>query len=124
MAHSAGFSTPTDMVVIVGPTFGEYRRAAALMGAQIHDCTAQPAEAFQINPTVVQQTLQRLMPRVVFLCNPNNPTGTYLAVDTIAAWAEALPRTLFVVDEAYLPFAAGLPLCSPPRETTCSCCGP
>jgi L-threonine-O-3-phosphate decarboxylase len=96
-----------DVVVIVGPTFGEYRRAAALMGAQIHDCTAQAAEAFQVDPAAVQQTLQRLMPRVVFLCNPNNPTGTYVAVETIAAWAEALPRTLFVVDEAYLPFAAG-----------------
>jgi histidinol-phosphate aminotransferase len=97
-----------DAVVIIGPTFGEYRRAAALMGAQIHVWIAQAEEAFQINPAVVQQTLQRLMPRVVFLCNPNNPTGTSLAVEAIAAWTEALPRTLFVVDEAYLPFAAGV----------------
>jgi L-threonine-O-3-phosphate decarboxylase len=96
-----------DMVVIVGPTFGEYKRVAALMGAQIHVWMAQPTEAFQVNPAVLQQALQRLMPRVVFLCNPNNPTGTSLAVEAIAAWAEALPRTLFVVDEAYLPFAAG-----------------
>jgi L-threonine-O-3-phosphate decarboxylase len=101
------FLRPHDAVVILGPTFGEYRRAAAIMGAQIHDCTALAAEAFQMQPTVVQQTLQRLTPRVVFVCNPNNPTGTYLPVNTIVAWAEALPQTLFVVDEAYLPFAPG-----------------
>jgi L-threonine-O-3-phosphate decarboxylase len=101
------FLRPDDAVLIVGPTFGEYARAAALMGAQRHSWTAQPEEAFHINPEAVLQTLQRLAPRLVFLCNPNNPTGTYLVVDTIMAWAAALPQTLLVIDEAYLPFASG-----------------
>jgi histidinol-phosphate/aromatic aminotransferase/cobyric acid decarboxylase-like protein len=77
------------------------------MGAQIHDWTTRSEETFRVNPISLQQTLQRLTPRLVFLCNPNNPTGTYLAVEAIAAWATALPQTLFVVDEAYLPFASG-----------------
>jgi histidinol-phosphate aminotransferase len=101
------FLRPDDAVLIVGPTFGEYARAAALMGTQHHSWTAQPEEAFRINPEAVLQTLQRLAPRLVFLCNPNNPTGTYLVVDTIMAWAAALPQTLLVIDEAYLPFASG-----------------
>jgi histidinol-phosphate/aromatic aminotransferase/cobyric acid decarboxylase-like protein len=33
--------------------------------------------------------------------------GIYLSVDIIAAWAEVLPQTLFIVDEAYLPFVSG-----------------
>lgn len=40
--------------------------------------------------------------RVVFLANPNNPTGTYLDADTLRALADRLPPSvLFVVDEAY-----------------------
>jgi L-threonine-O-3-phosphate decarboxylase len=101
------FLRPDDAVLIVGPTFGEYARAAAIMGAQLHSWTAQAEETFRINPEAVLQTTQRLAPRLVFLCNPNNPTGTYLGVDTIVAWAVALPQTLFIVDEAYLPFAPG-----------------
>jgi L-threonine-O-3-phosphate decarboxylase len=103
------FVRPDDAVLIVGPTFGEYLRAATLMGAQIHFWSARPEEGFRVDPEAVLRTLQRLRPRLVFVCNPNNPTGTLLAVEAIAAWAKALPQALLVVDEAYLPFAAGAP---------------
>jgi L-threonine-O-3-phosphate decarboxylase len=101
------FLRPDDAVLIVGPTFGEYARAAAIMGARLYTWTAQVEEAFRIDPAAVLHTMQRLTPRLVFVCNPNNPTGTYLGVDTIMAWAAALPQTLFLIDEAYLPFATG-----------------
>jgi histidinol-phosphate/aromatic aminotransferase/cobyric acid decarboxylase-like protein len=42
------------------------------------------------------------------LCNPNNPTGAVLPAEVIAVWARQYARTLFVVDEAYLPFASSL----------------
>jgi Aminotransferase class I and II len=96
-----------DTVLIVGPTFGEYARAATLMGARVRFWTAAPEAGFTPHPEAVRQSLQALTPRLVFLCNPNNPTGIYLTVDMIAAWAEGFPQTLFIVDEAYLPFAAG-----------------
>ena len=41
----------------------------------------------------------------MFLCNPNNPTGAVLPSEAVAAWARSHPETLFVVDEAYLPFS-------------------
>ncbi|HSV65382.1 MAG TPA: histidinol-phosphate transaminase [Mycobacteriales bacterium] len=43
-------------------------------------------------------------PDVVFLCSPNNPTGTALGLDVIEAVAEAAPG-MVVVDEAYAEFA-------------------
>lgn len=101
------FLRPGDPVLIVGPTFGEYARAAVLMGAQPQFWTALPEEAFAIRPASILQSLQALKPRLMFLCNPNNPTGTYLAPDAIATWARTLPQTLFVVDEAYLHFTCG-----------------
>jgi len=98
-----------DPVVLVGPTFGEYTRAAILMGAHLHHYTAQPEEDFRIVPERVTQLLRQSQPRLVFLCNPNNPTGTFVTPDIITRWATVWPGTLFVVDEAYLTFAAPAP---------------
>lgn len=44
-------------------------------------------------------------PHLVFLCSPNNPTGTALPFDVIEAMLEAAPRAVVVVDEAYAEFA-------------------
>lgn len=44
-------------------------------------------------------------PDLVFLCSPNNPTGTALPFDVIEAMLEAAPRAIVVVDEAYAEFA-------------------
>jgi histidinol-phosphate aminotransferase len=44
-------------------------------------------------------------PRVVFLCSPNNPTGTALGLDVVEAVYAATERAIVVVDEAYAEFA-------------------
>lgn len=44
-------------------------------------------------------------PHVVFLCSPNNPTGTALGLDVVEAVHDAAPTALVVVDEAYAEFA-------------------
>jgi histidinol-phosphate aminotransferase len=43
-------------------------------------------------------------PRLLLLCNPNNPTGTRLAPEAVLALAAAAPHTLVVVDELYEAF--------------------
>jgi histidinol-phosphate aminotransferase len=43
-----------------------------------------------------------------YLCNPNNPTGTLLPFDDVEALVREFPATLFILDEAYGPFAANL----------------
>jgi histidinol-phosphate aminotransferase len=43
-------------------------------------------------------------PNVVFVCSPNNPTGNSQAVDAVDRLADALPRSLVIVDEAYIEF--------------------
>jgi histidinol-phosphate aminotransferase len=43
---------------------------------------------------------------VVYVCNPNNPTGTIVTRDEMAAFIRAVPpATLILVDEAYCDFA-------------------
>ena len=102
------FLRPGDRVLVLGPTFGEYARAAVLMGARVESWTARPERDFVVEPDRVAQILRRVQPRLVFLCSPNNPTGVIISPDVVAAWARAYPRTLFIVDEAYLAFATGL----------------
>lgn len=47
--------------------------------------------------------------RVVFVANPNNPTGTWIDTDTLGAFLERVPRDVLVVlDEAYFEYAVKL----------------
>jgi L-threonine-O-3-phosphate decarboxylase len=105
---------PGDRVLVIGPTFGEYARVAALMGAQVETWTARPEQDFAVELDAVAHCLERLQPRLAFLCTPNNPTGRIVPREAIATWARVHRQTLFVVDEAYLAFAAGL------NEDTCA----
>jgi histidinol-phosphate aminotransferase len=43
-------------------------------------------------------------PRLLFICNPNNPTGTLVDPATLVALARSAPQTLVVVDELYVAF--------------------
>lgn len=98
------FLAAGDRVLVLGPTYGEYARAARLCGANVEALIA-PAEAgFQLHPELVAHTLFELEPRVVFLCRPNNPTGSVIDLPTLQNWATQHPATLYVVDEAYLAF--------------------
>lgn len=101
-----GYIRSRDTVMIVGPTFGEYERVARLMGARVQFWRARAETGFAVDPDGVAAVLDTVRPAVVFLCTPNNPTGTLVPTDVIARWARAHPACLFVVDESYFEFAA------------------
>lgn len=103
-----GSDAPRDTVLILGPTFGEYERVARLMGATVRYYWAREEEGFIPQPARIAELLTEAHPRLVFVCNPNNPTGIVYDLAAIAAWSTAHPQTLFVVDEAYLAFAPGV----------------
>jgi histidinol-phosphate aminotransferase len=95
-----------DAVLVCPPTFGMYAVAAAVQGAQVVSVPLLPAENFALDERAL---LRGCTPevKIVFLCSPNNPTGNLLAEDAILRIAAALEgRSLVVVDEAYVEFAA------------------
>ncbi len=100
---------PGDRVLTLGPTFGEYANASALMGAEIHNYRALAEEGFAFDTSRIEQILERDQFRLVFLCNPNNPTGQVLSLDAVNQWVQDHPQTLFVVDEAYINFTQDIP---------------
>jgi histidinol-phosphate aminotransferase len=68
--------------------------------------TAERDARFELSPETVVAAIRRERPDIVFLCSPNNPTGTALSLETIAAAYDAHPGIL-LVDEAYAEFARG-----------------
>ena len=98
---------PGERVLVIGPTFGEYARSAKLGRALVSQWDAAPQTGFNVDLDTITRQIQDIHPRLVFLCNPNNPTGFLLSLETISFWVSAFPDTLFMVDEAYGAFAAG-----------------
>jgi len=105
---SQAFLQKGDHVLIVEPTFGEYERCAKLAGAEIHHWRAIPEHGFIPQPDEIQKKLAEQKTRLVFICNPNNPTGQVFPLKVLDAWTQKYPDTLFVVDEAYLAFVPGM----------------
>ena len=95
---------PGDSVLVCGPTFGEYEIASRIAGAEIIDLIASEKDGFQPDVGLILQIVARHRPRMVFLCNPNNPTGVYLSREEIGAILSACDGGLLMLDEAYVDF--------------------
>lgn len=93
-----------DNIVALSPSFGMYRIAARVQGAGYRDVALDPDADFALSVDAVLERVDANT-RLVFLCSPNNPTGTdYHALVEPLAVALA-GRALLVVDEAYIEYA-------------------
>jgi histidinol-phosphate aminotransferase len=99
-----------DNVVAPAPTFGMYRVAAAIQGAQYRELPTDPSRGFALDPERLL-ALVDADTKLVIVCSPNNPTGSlwHEAIDALASRLRG--RALLVVDEAYIEFA-GVPSAS------------
>lgn len=89
-------------VLLVEPTFPMYRFHAQQRDARIHTIVCDEEMRFPLRD--VLRALKRA-PAVLFLANPNNPTGSLLDRNTLGKILDAASRTLVVVDEAYFEFS-------------------
>lgn len=60
---------------------------------------------YDVDATLAVEQVRQHRPDIVFLCSPNNPTGTAIGLDVVEAVYDALPGGIVVVDEAYAEFA-------------------
>jgi threonine-phosphate decarboxylase len=84
-------------VAIAEPTFTEYLRASLLVGAVSEHWLAEK-NSHDPQPFDPEEA------ELVWLCNPNNPTGRLWSAAALREWIRKQRRTLFAVDEAFLPF--------------------
>lgn len=100
---------PGDTIAVHNPTFSMYKVYGTICGARIWEYNLD--SNFMMKLDEFTASLQKEKPKVVFLCNPNNPTGRRLELTEIE---QILKNTsgIVVVDEAYFEFsgqtAAGL----------------
>jgi len=94
---------PTLEAIVPEPAFEIFRFDTAVAGGRLIQVMPTPDFSFPL-----QDVLAAITPRtrVVFLTNPNNPTGVSMPLDAIKTIAGAVPRGAIVfVDEAYAEFA-------------------
>ena len=104
-AHAVGVGRPRTRLVMPDPTFEHLAEYAAPFGPDLvqvplterdwaHDLQAMRASAESWDGPVI-----------IYICNPNNPTGTLTPVEKLKSWITQAPKDhLFVVDEAYHEF--------------------
>ncbi len=88
------FKPKTTLIPI--PTFSEYERAARCIKSKINFLRLKEKLRFELQATKINQA------DILFLCNPNNPTGNLILTDFRVI--ERLPVKLIVIDEAFMDF--------------------
>lgn len=98
------YSVRPKAVVVVEPTFSEYAAAARSFGAEVVRVRLDPDHGFRLN---AEALLAAIGPgSLVFLCNPNNPTGGLVPEPEISGLFRALRSrgALLAVDESFIDF--------------------
>ena len=89
--------------LVVGPTYSDYRDACAMNQVACDHLICRVEDDFVPDMQAIRKVAATA--DLVFLCNPNNPTGALVNLTDIDALCRSLPDTVFVIDESYLPFA-------------------
>ncbi len=99
---AAAFLNPGETVLVSENTFSEYEFSGRVMDGRI---VKIPLKDNRYDLAAFRKKLA-LRPKLIFLCNPNNPTGSYFTHAELEGLLRATPpRTLVVVDEAYGEYA-------------------
>src|SRR3990167_9466969 len=102
------FISPGDRVVITEPSFAMYAVYSQIYGAQSYkvgyiknDC------GLGLDMDCLLQTIHDKQPKIVFLPNPDSPTGTILSEDQIIQILKTAAEVdaFVLIDEAYYPFS-------------------
>lgn len=96
------FIDPGSHILICEPTFPMYRYWAEIAGARVAVCRYDSQMRFPVAD--VLQALRK-KPRIFFLANPNNPTGTLVEPLVLRQLLNAARGTVVVLDEAYAEFS-------------------
>ncbi len=106
-ARAAAEGTERRGAVVLDPTFSEYAAAARTAGFEPESrIFRRPERGFRLDPAALEDLTGI---GLIFLCNPNNPTGDLASRGEVLRIAERVRRAgaVLVVDEAFADFAPG-----------------
>lgn len=93
-----------DPVMILGPSYDNFRLTCQANGGEVFYSNYN--EDFTFDAERFENDIVNIEPAVVYICNPNNPTGNIHTKLYIEHLLNTYPDTLFLIDEAYMEFGA------------------
>jgi histidinol-phosphate aminotransferase len=100
------FGGPGRTALGFEPTYSMHRLICGVTGTRY--LPVPRTAGFELVADTAGMVVRKYAPDVIFLCSPNNPTGTALeleVIDTVYDAAQAVRPCLVVVDEAYAEFS-------------------
>ena len=105
--HALPRALPVSRAVIPAPSYGGYQEAMIAAGCEVQSLPLTAANGFAME----WQGLADLLTggELVFVGQPNNPSGRTFAPAELTALLTRFPATWFVVDEAFIDFVESPP---------------
>ena len=97
------FISVGDPIMILGPSYDNFRLTCQANGADVYFSEYKPD--FTFDAEAFENDIRTKEPAVVYICNPNNPTGNRHSVEYIEHLLNEFSDTLFLIDEAYYEFS-------------------
>lgn len=97
------FVNDSDRVLSISPTYDNFRAVAEINGAnvQFYDLDSN----FDLDFEKLHKDLQLINPKIVYIVNPNNPTGSIFSSNDLIDLIMKNQNILFIIDEAYFEFS-------------------
>jgi len=95
------FTTPKDVVLSLDPSFVMYEIMASIYKCEFR--RYQPEAYYDLNPSNFIDYIEILQPKLIFICNPNNPTGALINPKDLIKIIQST-EAYVVIDEAYGEF--------------------
>jgi len=106
----SALSQPRDradgaLIMTTTPTFVMYRMSARVRGQRVLEV---PLDAsWDLAQDSMLRGIELTPPNIIFIATPNNPTGNLVNRERLERVIQAAPRSLVVIDEAYIPYSSG-----------------
>lgn len=97
------YITVGDPILILGPTYDNFRLTSQAQGAVVHYFNYN--DDFTLNEKEFVNSIKAISPSLVYLCNPNNPSGNLIPKHFLKKIIHEFPEIIFLVDEAYYEFS-------------------
>lgn len=92
--------------IVISPSYADYATSCVHAGLQVERIFTKPETGFAIDMDDLDENLHG--DELVFLGNPNNPTGIGLDHDAVECLAKKYPDSIFVIDEAFHDLSSGV----------------
>ena len=100
------FVEANEEIIIIEPTYGMYKIQAEIAGVKVKSLLLKDNFQIDVPKLISEVNVQGNKSKMIFLCSPNNPTGTLINVKDVENICRNF-KGIVVLDEAYIEFASG-----------------